>query len=108
MPREAVEQKLQTIVRTIVQKVHPEKIILFGSWAWGTPASSSDLDLLVIADTDRNLRELSGEIRVELWGHRLPMDILVYTPGGIKRRLAMGDFFVRNILQKGRVLYERK
>jgi predicted nucleotidyltransferase len=93
-------------VLTIAEKFEPEKIILFGSYAAGTPASNSDVDLLIIMDTKRSTWDLAVEISSSL-KHSFPMDILVRTPQEIARRLEYGDFFIRDIIERGKVLYER-
>ncbi|MFZ2095878.1 MAG: nucleotidyltransferase domain-containing protein [Anaerolineales bacterium] len=99
---------LQNIVKRIVVGVKPEKIILFGSYAYGTPSPDSDLDILVIMDTNRRPVERVLAVSRLLRPRPFPMDILVRTPGEIAVSLEHGDSFIREILTKGKVLYERR
>lgn len=96
---------IKQIGHRIVQEFQPEKIILFGSQAYGQPKWYSDIDLLVILPFEGNPLEKSVEILKKL-NLLIPIDLLAYTPEQIKRRLEMGDFFVREMLEKGKVLYE--
>ncbi len=93
-------------VRIIAEEYNPEKIILFGSFSSGTPTPHSDVDLLVIVDTDRSTWELGAEISL-LFKHSYPMDIIVRTPKEITRRLNAGDYFIRDLVENGKVLYEQ-
>jgi len=93
-------------VKTIAERFEVEKIILFGSYAVGHPTTGSDIDLLVIMDTNRSTWDLAVEISSSV-KHSFPMDILVRTPQEIARRLKYGDFFIKDIMEKGKVLYER-
>ncbi len=97
-----VDEKVQTIVR----KYRPDKIVLFGSYAKGNPSPDSDVDLLVIIATERSTWDLAVEISLAL-KHTIPMDIIVRTPQEIAKRLKHGDFFIKNIIENGKVLYER-
>lgn len=99
-------QEIHDKVRRIAEKFNPEKIILFGSYASGTPAQDSDVDLLIIIDTDQPTRDMSVKISL-LFPHSFPMDLLVRTPQEIARRLDEGDFFIKDILENGKILYER-
>ncbi|RMF59071.1 MAG: nucleotidyltransferase domain-containing protein, partial [Calditrichaeota bacterium] len=99
-------QEIQKKAAAIAARYHPQKIILFGSQASGDANAHSDIDLLVILETNRPTFEVSVEIAMML-DHNIPIDILVKTPGEVSRRLEMGDFFYRNILDNGLVLYER-
>ncbi len=103
----AVAETLDDVVDQIAQKFAPEKIVLFGSYAWGTPGPESDVDLLVIKDTD-DTRELTRAIEHELFSRRFPMDILVYKPDRIAWRLEIRDSFIRKVMQHGKVLYDRQ
>lgn len=80
---------------------------MFGSFAYGTATPDSDVDLLVIMETDATSPERSWSVSRLLIPRPFPVDILVKTPAEIERALAKGDFFVREILAHGRVLYER-
>ena len=93
-------------VKTIVKNYNPEKIILFGSYADGNPTSESDIDLLIITENDKSNWEVSIDISL-LLKHSFPIDIIVKTPGEVKKRIKMGDFFLKNILKNGKLLYER-
>ena len=93
-------------VQVIVTKFQPDKIILFGSYAKGNPSPDSDVDLLVIMNTTQSTWDLAVEISLAL-KHSFPLDILVRTPQEIARRLKHGDFFIRDILENGKVLYEQ-
>lgn len=104
----SVENEIQTIAQKIAQEIDPEKIILFGSRAWGEPSPDSDVDLFVIKDTGRSTRDVAREIDGLLWGRTLPVDIIVSTPEKVDRRLQLGDFFIRDIISHGKVLYERR
>ena len=100
-----ISQKIQEIADKIARQFEPEKIILFGSYAWGNPSPDSDVDLFIIKKTDRSTREVAREIDNSLWGVMMPIDIVVYTPESVNKRLRMEDFFIENIIHKGKVLY---
>jgi predicted nucleotidyltransferase len=101
IPQEAIDQ----VVEQIVEKFAPQKIILFGSYARGNPRSESDVDLLVVIDTPLRESKLSLEIRRYL-GVMFGLDLIVYTPQHLKDRLEMGDWFLRDVIKDGKVLYE--
>ena len=102
---EVTEELLADITRRIVEAFHPEKVVLFGSYAYGEPNLYSDLDLLVVMESDERPVVRSRKVRKVAKIDFLPMDVLVRTPAEITRRLAMGDFFIREILDRGRTLY---
>ncbi len=103
-----ISHKIQTIVEEIVQGFNPQKIILFGSYAWGTPLKSSDVDLLIIKPSSLPPHHRVTETERFLYPAPLPLDVLVYTPAEIEQRKRLGDFFITRVLQKGKVLYEKK
>lgn len=107
MGQSPIEKQLNEITDKIVRQFEPEKIILFGSWAWGQPHQDSDVDLFIIKETERSTREVAREIDGALWGRTTPLDLLVYTPVQVEKRLRQHDFFVRDVMEKGKVLYER-
>ena len=105
MPK-ATDTMLDQITHRIVVEFSPERVVLFGSQAWGDPETASDIDLLVVMDTDDTL---AAEARVgrDCRPHKVPMDVLVKTPTDVADRLRLGDAFIRRIIEHGRVLYER-
>jgi predicted nucleotidyltransferase len=106
-PVEVTDELLEDVVRRIVERFHPERVILFGSYAWGRPEPDSDVDLMVVMDSDERPATRSAEISMACRPRFLPMDILVRTPVELERRLRMNDPFVLRIVEEGRVLYER-
>ena len=102
------QNKIKPLVSKIVDKYSPDKIYLFGSYAWGNPTIDSDVDLFIVKNTVESQRKRSRKLRNLLFGSGIPFDLLVYTPSEIKKRLAMGDFFINDIIKKGEVLYERE
>lgn len=108
MERTEAEGQLQAIAETIVREFQPEKIILFGSWAWGAPGPDSDVDFFIVKESRERRVERERTLRKRLYGRRFPpMDLLIYTPSEVERRLFLEDPFVTQILAKGRVLYGR-
>lgn len=103
-----VAETLPQAVKKIVHELEPEKIILFGSYAQGNPTPDSDVDLLVIMETSLPRTERFIEISELLYPRKFPVDILVKTPSEIKDALASGNFFIREILEKGKTIYERR
>jgi predicted nucleotidyltransferase len=102
IPRSAIRR----FARRIAEKFDPEKIILFGSFAYGTPHEWSDVDLLVVMPARE---ELTQAARIQLaFEPVFPMDILVRTPQRLCRRLADGDSFLQEVMSKGIVLYEKR
>ena len=103
-----VAETLPGAIERIVSHLNPEKIILFGSYAYGNPTPDSDVDLLVIMRT--KAKEIDRYVAVSnlLYPRQFPVDILVKTPREIeKESQKKGNFFLREILTKGKVLYER-
>ncbi len=82
-------------------------VVLFGSYAYGIPTVDSDVDLLVIMDTDVPRKERSWLVSRLLIPRPFPVDILVKTPEEIETALAGRDFFIQEIMARGKVLYER-
>jgi uncharacterized protein len=100
-------KEMERIVMQISRNYAPEKIILFGSLATGHVAFASDIDLLVIKETDKNPWQRTREVN-RLFDHSAPIDLLVYTPEEIKNRIEMHDFFIMDIMEHGKVVYERR
>ena len=91
--------------KKIGEQFHAERVILFGSYANGEFTSDSDVDLLVIGQFKGRSVDKSVEIRMKLRPH-FPVDILIRTPEKVKQRIKMGDCFMQEIMDKGKVLYE--
>lgn len=104
---QVTEEILAEIVQRIVTKLDPEKIILFGSYAYGRPSVDSDVDLLVIMESNMRHALRTVEVSELIIPRPFPMDIIVKTPAEIRIALAQKDYFIREILERGRVLYER-
>lgn len=96
---------IQGIASQIARKFHPDKILLFGSYAYRKPTPDSDVDLLVFMTTALRPLEQAARIRSEI-DFPFPVDLLVRTPEQIEKRLAMGDGFIRDVTRRGKVLYE--
>ena len=97
--------EIEHVGRHIGEVFHPQRVILFGSYARGNPTPDSDVDLLVIADFAGRPVDKSVEIRMQV-RPPFPVDLIVRTPQKIRERLEMGDDFIQDILQNGKVLYE--
>jgi len=89
----------------IARQFHPEKIILFGSYAYGEPTANSDVDILVIMSFEGKGVRKAAEILLAT-DPRFPIDLIVRTPDQITTRIQLGDFFIREVTERGRVLYE--
>ncbi len=100
-----VQAHIQHLCKQIVEKFHPQKVILFGSYAYGTPTPHSDIDLMVVMPFEGSVFNQAARIRLELHSE-MPMDLLVRTPEQVRQRIDMEDFFMRRIVEKGKVLYE--
>lgn len=100
-----VNDDVKKLALKIGEKFKPQKVIVFGSWAWGTPHKDSDVDFCVIKNTDNTRRE-ALQINLFLTPREYPMDILVYTPDYVTKRLQMGDLFTKKIINEGLTLYE--
>lgn len=102
------EEQIQAVVRRIVEGYAPDKIILFGSYAYGEPTEHSDLDLLIIKEKAEAKRaERAVAVWTLLWGtpELLPMDILIRTPSEVATRAELYYTVEAQALQKGRLLY---
>ena len=89
----------------MAEEFKPERIVLFGSYARGKPTPDSDVDLLVVMGHRGRPADQSVEIRLRL-RPPFPLDLLVRSPKTVQKRLALGDSFLKEILEKGQVLYE--
>jgi len=103
--RSKIRNQIKELSEQIAREFHPEKIILFGSYAYGRPGPDSDADLLVIMPFRGRPVRQAIKIRSRL-ETLMPLDLIVRTPKQVSERLAMGDFFIREITERGRTLYE--
>jgi predicted nucleotidyltransferase len=95
------------IVERIIKEYKPKKVILFGSYAYGEPTEDSDIDLFIIKNTDKRPIDRWIEVKRLLREHSrtLPVPPLVYTEKELDERIALKDFFVEEVLERGEVLY---
>ena len=99
------QQQIADIANRIADNYKPEKIILFGSYAYGNPCVDSDVDLLVVLPFDGQPIYKSMEM-LETLHPMIPLDLIVRTPEQLASRLALHDFFLQEVIQKGKVIYE--
>lgn len=103
------EEKVNKIVNKIVSEFKPEKVILFGSHAWGEPGPDSDLDLLVIKDSQKPRLERELELRKLLFPSGVGLDVLVYTPKELEKSInEHRNFFLEDIIHNGRPLFTKQ
>ena len=96
---------IRDFARRVAERFQPEKIILFGSYAYGTPHEDSDVDILVVMPARS---QMSAAVRIDLACESyFPLDIIVRTPKNMAWRLEEGDSFLREIVSRGKVLYEK-
>ena len=106
-PSKAIKAEIEKIVSQLVDAYGPEKIFLFGSYAYGEPHADSDLDILIIKKTsERFIDRLISVRRIVSDPKRsIPFEPIVLTPEEVEERLAIGDQFIEEILKKGEILY---
>lgn len=103
-----VEKTLPLAIKRLVSELKPEKIILFGSYAYGKPTPDSDVDLLIVMKTRAKTIDRYVVVSNVLYPRDFPVDIIVKTPKEIRdEEKKKGNFFLREIMTKGKVLYER-
>jgi predicted nucleotidyltransferase len=107
MAIEEFEKTIQSIIDKLQSDYAPQKVILFGSYAYGDARPESDIDLLIIKETSERFIERWASVRRILSDphRRLALETLVLTPQEVSDRLIAGDQFVAEIMDKGRVLY---
>jgi len=98
---------IRAIAKHIAKKFDPEQIILFGSHAYGNPTAWSDVDLLVVMDTPKGEMEAILEVGESLPDLEFSVDVIVRSRAVLEKRKRLGDWFLREITKKGKVLYER-
>ncbi len=105
--RQNIRTEIDKIVRQVVAAYRPEKIILFGSYAYGNPDADSDLDLLIIKKTSQSFIDRLVQVRKILTdpNRSVPLETIVLTPEELNVRLKIGDQFIQEIVTRGEVLY---
>lgn len=105
----AQEIALEQIMYKLISVYQPKKVILFGSWAYGQPDEHSDIDLLIVKETDASPLERRVRVRrlVADAKRRIPFSPLVLTPDELEQQLDAGNPFYREILARGKELYSR-
>ena len=98
---------IRAIAKHIAEKFDPEEIILFGSHAYGKPNAWSDVDLLVVMDTPKGEMEAIIDVGESLPDLEFSVDVIVRSRAVLEKRKKLGDWFLREITKKGKVLYER-
>lgn len=101
----AIDDLILEMGRVIAEGFAPERIILFGSYARGTPGPDSDVDLLVVMDVEGSRRWTAARIGAALSGFELPKDIIVTTPRAFAERRGVPGTIERSAAREGRVLH---
>lgn len=98
-----VQSQISSITNQLIKKYKPQKIILFGSYVYGQPTQESDMDLLIVAETDKKFHERLQEVRNLLPKDR-PFDLIILTPSEYQKA-RMKNSLLLEIESKGRVIY---
>ena len=97
--------RIQDFCDRVAREFHPERIVLFGSYARGDADEDSDVDLLVVMPFEGKGARKATEIRMRA-RPGFPVDLIVRTPETVRERLKLGDFFLREAVEEGRILYD--
>jgi len=100
-------KKIDEVVTRIASRFNPYKIILFGSFANGTQKEDSDLDLLIVQDSDLPMQKRGLDIRMSLIGIKIPMDILIFTKSEFEQEKNKNSSFLSSAIKNSKILYER-
>lgn len=98
-------EQIRTLCEQIATEFHPQRIVLFGSHAYGSPGPFSDVDLLVVMPFEGSALQQAARILTRI-NPPLAVDLIVRTPEQVQERLAMHDGFMQEILERGKVAYE--
>ena len=98
-------KKIRELTSQIARAFNPDRIILFGSHAYGQASSDSDVDILVVLPFEGKPVRKAIEIRNKV-NADMPLDLIVRTPEQLADRLSQNDWFIREIVERGRTLYE--
>ncbi len=107
MTESEIQKTIEEMVRRIVERFHPEKIVLFGSYARGQAGPDSDVDLLVVMPVSGSKRKTAVDIDLTLAGSGLPKDVIVVTPEEVARSRDVVGTIIYPALREGKVMYER-
>ncbi len=101
-------KQIELLCRAIALQFHPDKIVLFGSHAYGNPRPGSDVDLLIVMPFEGSPFRQAAKIlsHVVKTVGIFPLDLLVRTGRQVQERIQMGDSFMRDVIERGRVMYE--
>lgn len=99
---------IEKMTQRIVERFHPQRIILFGSHARGEEKSGSDIDLLIIAPSDKPRWQRTVPVYRELAGFGIPKDIVWWTPEEIAEWKNLNAHFISTAIREGKVLYEEQ
>ena len=106
MKTEIDKNKITKFVEEVVKRFNPEKVILFGSYAYGKQEEGSDVDILLIMETKATLsKEVEIRMKVE---RNFPLDLIVMDSREIEKRIKRGDAFFQKVLESGEILYEKR
>ena len=98
---------IQSVVDDIVREIKPRKVILFGSYARGEATPDSDLDVFVVASLRGTASQRIRRVRNAITKNGFGLDVVVRSPKQVKKSLAGRDWFVQEVFEQGKVLYER-
>jgi len=102
-----LRKEIKNITRQVAENYHPEKVILYGSMVTKKNTFDSDIDMLIVKKTRRRFIDRISDV-LNVCDYNIPFEPIVYTPEEIKERVKMGDFFIIEILEKGKILYEKE
>ena len=103
----AILEGIRSVTRQIVHQFRPQKVILFGSYAYGQPTEDSDVDLLVLMDMDEPPLHVAAKIAAAV-EHPFPLDIVVRTPTEFVAAIQRKGVFATEVATKGVTLYEAR
>jgi uncharacterized protein len=98
-------ERIRSLCDRIVKEFEPERVVLFGSHAYGSPRPDSDVDLLVVMPFSGNALSKAAEVKTKI-NPRFSVDLMVRRPEDVEFRLANHDCFMREVFERGRTLYE--
>jgi predicted nucleotidyltransferase len=108
------DKRIRKVILDIAERIkknyNPDKIILFGSYAYGKPTRDSDIDMLIVKETKKRSMDRWFTLKklCQDPNRGIPFSPLVFTPKELDYRLSLGDQFIKDILGKGQILYERE